>query len=328
MADEQKPPVGLDLDFGTPAPAADDPLASLAVDLATQIEADVTRKRERETARQVELIRERGPQLEVSAPDAATLEVDLLASTIDFEPAADVTVTRRVIRNEVRPRSPLLRKLDRVAAPLSRFLSLGPDPDRLRRVALGLAARAGTLVAVTGLVVTLIAGAPGSAYDRTYAPEAALVRYSGGLAPVLAATEGGAGDLGLGSLTDETAAGLLIKARDLLDRFDAAAASGDADALADAFATPEAAAPWVAGALRLHEAGLRRTYRVVDPRSDRGAWDPSGTTIVTISFGGPMHLVDLRADGSEADRRVVRGLQLRFERSGAGWQLVEAAFSA
>jgi hypothetical protein len=328
MADEQKPPAGLDLDFGTPAPAADDPLASLAVDLATQIEADVTRKRERETARQVELIRERGPQLEVSAPDAVTLEVDLLTSTVDFEPTADVTVTRRVIRNEIRPRSPLLRMLDRATTPLSRFLSLGPDPDRLRRVAVGLAARAGSLVAVTGLAVTLVAGAPGSAYDRTYAPEAALVRYSGGLAPVLAATENGAGDLGLGPLTDETAAGLLIKARDLLDRFDAAAASGDTDALAMAFATPEAAAPWIAGALRLHEAGLRRSYRVVDPRLSTGAWDPSGTTVVTLAFGGPMHLVDLRADGSEADRRVVRGLSFRFERSGAGWQLVEASYFA
>lgn len=325
MPDEKLP--GLDLDFGPAAtPTGDDPLASLAADLATQIEADVSRKRERETARQVELLRERGPQLEVETPNAAALEVELLASTLDLAPHDEVTVTRRVIRTELRPRSTLLRTIGRISTPVGRLLSLGPDPERLRRVALGLAARAATLVALTGLVATVVAGAPGSAYDRTYAPEAALVRHTGGLAPVLAFTTGAAEGTGLGPLTDQTAVGLLAKARDLLDRFDAAAASGDTTALAAAFATPNAAEPWVVGAARLHEAGHRRTYRGIDPRLVDGAWDPSGTTIAILTFGGPMHLLDVDATGAEADRRTVRGLEFRFERSGNGWQLISASY--
>ena len=329
MSDDPKLPLELDLDFGPPAtPAADDPFGALATELAVELDQDLARRRERETARQVEMIRERGAQLEVAAPEALELEVDLRAASLDFDAAGDVSVSRRVIRTEVGPRSPLVRALSRLLTPISRLLSLGPDPENLLRVGRGLALRTVTIVASVGIVVTLLAGKPGSAFDLTYAPEAALIRHHGGLAPVLAAEGTDTGATGIGEISDTVATGLLTKARDLLDRFDAAVESGDTTALAAAFADPAAATSWTAGALRLHTAGLHRVYLGVDPRSEAAALDPNGDKLATLVFGGPIYLIDLRSDGSEADRRWVRGLELRFAFSGGSWQLVAGVYLA
>ena len=329
MSDAPKLPLAPDLDFGPPAaPAVDDPFGALATELAVELDQDLTRRRERETTRQLEMIRERGAQLEVAAPAALELEVDLRAASLDFEAGGDVSVSRRVIRTEVGSRSPLLRALARATTPLRRLLSLGTDPEKLPRVVRGLALRTATIVASVGIVVTLFAGKPGSAFDLTYAPEAAPVRHQGGLAPVLAAEGTDEGATGIGAISDTVATGLLAKARDLLDRFDAAVASGDTTALAAAFADSTSAAPWVAGALRLHTAGLHRTYLGVDPRSEAAALDPNGDTLATLSFGGPMYLIDLRSDGSEGARRRIRGLELHFAFANGSWQLVTAIYLA
>jgi hypothetical protein len=327
MSDDPKLPLAPDLDFGPPAtPAADDPFGALATELTVELEQDLTRRRERETTRQLEMIRERGAQLEVAAPAALELEVDLRAASLDFEADGDVSVSRRVIRTEVGSRSPLLRALARATTPLRRLLSLGADPENLPRVVRGLALRTVTIVASVGIVVTLLAGKPGSAFDLTYAPEAALVRHQGGLAPVLAAEGTGAGATGIGAISDTVATGLLAKARDLLDRFDAAVASGDTTALAAAFADSTGAAPWVAGAARLHAGSLHRAYLGADPHNATPALDPSGDTSVTMTFGGPIFLLDLQANGSEADRRWVRALVLRFSFANGTWQLYSATY--
>ena len=324
MPDEQKQPVGLDLDFGAPAsPAADDPFASLAADLATQIEADVTRKRERETARQVELLRERSLELEVEATDSRAVEVDLRAATLDFEADDGVEVSRRVIREEARSRSPLRRATRRIGALLAPVFSLGPNPERLLRVARGLVARGVAAVATAGLIGTLLAGAPGSAYDLTYAPEAARVTYGGGLAPLLTLPDGSGPVKGIGQLTDSTATGLLVKARATLTLFDAAVRSGETAELIAAFTTPEAAAPWAAAATRLYDAGLTRIYLGIDPRRDVGAWEPLGDRAARHCWGAPILLIDVDAQGNEVDRRRLRLLCALFVYRGGGWGLDE-----
>ena len=326
MSDDPKAPTGLDLDFGAPTtPAADDPLGALAADLATQIEADVTRKRERETARQVELLRERGLGLEVEVADARAIEVDLRASTLDFEADDGVTVSRRVIREEVRGGSPLRRAVEKTAALLAPVFSLGSNPERLPRVARGLVARGVAAVATAGLIGTLLAGAPGSAYDLTYAPEAARVTYGDGLAPLLTLPDGSGPVEGIGQLSDSTAAGLIFKARSTLSLFDAAVRSGDTAELIAAFTTPEAAAPWAAAATRLHDKGVTRTYIGIDPQRSIGAWEPLGDRAAWHCWGAPIILADLDAQGNEVDRRRLRLLCALFVYRNGSWGLDELA---
>jgi hypothetical protein len=321
---DEKPLPPVDFDFGpaTAGPATeDDGLDTLGADLETQLAADTVSRRKREQRSQDALRQGRGPAIEVVPIDTSGLATSLRRPVFDFADPTAPTVTVRTARSLRRGPSRLARFVAPVARRIAPLFSYGPDPDNTARVLRGLAARvaAGALSVVMASLV--LGGSAGSAYGEAYAADAGL-RHTGGLAPLLVAS--GTGIDAQGMISDGTAAGVVLAVRAFLDAYHAAAASGDTTVLAALFADPAAAAPWVASATRLHDAGAVRTYPYLDPRTVTGVFQPEGDGVIIWSSGGPLYLLDEAPDGTELRRVVAATLECYFIRSGGSWQLREA----
>jgi hypothetical protein len=312
---------------GTPVDPADDPFAALAGELSTSLEQDEARRRRLAADEQRRLAAERTGALENAAVDADQLEIDLRADLLAGDTATEAGprfVDVRVGGRAGRRTGP--GPLRRIASLVGTLLSTGPDQSKLPRVVAGYAMR---VLAGAGLVFLIVTAAhpdPGSAFDLSYAPEKALVRHSAGL---VAKPLDSAGDDAVGMLACDAATGLALqeKSRDLLDRFDAAAASGDTASLIAAFATPEAAAAWVDDAVALHAAGARRAYENNDPRVVPGMCVDTGASSdgLVLRFGG-FRRFDLGARDVVLAEKSFLGIAFSYIRRSAGWELDSAVF--
>lgn len=311
----------------TPSLAAeDDPFTALAGELSSTLAEDEGRTRRLAGDEQRRLAAARVGGVEMETLDPAALEQSLRADLLATDTASasgprfiDVRATRTAPRFQ---RPGVLRRL---LGGVATLLSTGADQSKLPRVFAGYLARTLTGALAVALIVGLAAGPAGSAFDATYAPEAALVRHTGGIV-VRAAAESGNDNVGMLNCDEATGVALQLTARRLLDTFDAAVLSGDMALLAASFATPEAAAPWVADASDLHTRKASRVYESANPRTTPAICDaPEGGDGLTLRFGG-LYRYDLKPDGSLLAERPFLGLLFTFTRRGEAWELDSARF--
>jgi hypothetical protein len=308
-------------------PIEDDPLAALATELATSLDEDELRRRQRAAAEQRRLAGERAGEIAPETLDAERLEIELRADLLEAETSietgprfVDVRVGGRV---GVAPRrNPIRAALSLVG----RTLSTGDDPANLPRLLAGYLARTVAAGLVVALAVSLFAGKAGSAFDLRYEPAAALVRHTTGLATQpIADDESDAS--GMVNCDPATGVALQASARAMLDAFDAAVASGDTAPLTARFASPDAAAEWVADAAALHAEGARRAYWP-DPRESGGiCFTSEGSDGLAIRFGG-LTRYDLGPADAVLRSADAAGLVVSFVYRTSQWELDSARFLA